>query len=182
MAAGHARPQFFALTFGLPSPSATFGHRRSCDLACARVSRSEAASTALTCEECGARFVSRLKYKLRARQHVYGSLCTTFMRLRQTVLATLARRERGKWFHTTQAQTTLYSRFVSAALANGSDLGTDQLRCVFLSAYPWGRIRRLQSHSVDGLRQRLHALGAISTSSLYMSELQCSRLFQIFAR
>jgi hypothetical protein len=77
MAAVHARPHFFPLNFGLPSPSVTFGHRR-CDLSCARVSRSEAASTALTCEECGARFVSRLKYKLQARQHVYGSLCTTF--------------------------------------------------------------------------------------------------------
>ena len=35
----------------------------------------KAASTALTCEDCGVRFISRLKYKIQAWRHVYDNLC-----------------------------------------------------------------------------------------------------------
>ncbi len=35
----------------------------------------KAASTALTCEDCGVRFISRLNYKIQAWRHVYDSLC-----------------------------------------------------------------------------------------------------------
>ncbi len=36
----------------------------------------KAASTALTCEDCGVRFISRRKYKIQAWRHVHDSVCT----------------------------------------------------------------------------------------------------------
>ena len=45
----------------------------------------KAASTALTCEDCGVRFISRLKYKIQAWRHVYDkSMYTTFPRARRS--------------------------------------------------------------------------------------------------
>ncbi len=45
----------------------------------------KAASTALTCEDCGVRFISRLKYKIQASswRHVRQSMYTTFPRARR---------------------------------------------------------------------------------------------------
>ncbi len=51
----------------------------------------KAASTALTCEDCGVRFISRLKYKIQAWRHVYDSLCIRLpLALVEAVLKKLA--------------------------------------------------------------------------------------------
>ena len=52
----------------------------------------KAASTALTCEDCGVRFISRLKYKIQAWRHVYDNLCIRLpLALVEAVLKKLAR-------------------------------------------------------------------------------------------
>ena len=52
----------------------------------------KAASTALTCEECGVRFISRLKYTIQAWRHVYCNLCIRLScALVEAVLKKLAR-------------------------------------------------------------------------------------------
>ena len=51
----------------------------------------KAASTALTCEDCGVRFISRLKYKIQAWRHVYDNLCIRLsLALVEAVLKKLA--------------------------------------------------------------------------------------------
>ena len=51
----------------------------------------KAASTALTCEECGVRFISRLKYTIQAWRHVYDNLCIRLsLALVEAVLKKLA--------------------------------------------------------------------------------------------
>ena len=53
----------------------------------------KAASTALTCEDCGVRFISRLKYKIQASswRHVYDNLCIRLsLALVEAVLKKLA--------------------------------------------------------------------------------------------
>ena len=51
----------------------------------------KAASTALTCEDCGVRFISRLKYKIQAWRHVYDNLCIRLsLALVEAVLRKLA--------------------------------------------------------------------------------------------
>ena len=52
----------------------------------------KAASTALTCEECGVRFISRLKYTIQAWRHVYDNICIRLsLALVEAVLKKLAR-------------------------------------------------------------------------------------------
>ncbi len=47
----------------------------------------KAASTALTCEDCGVRIISRLNYKIQAWRHVYDNLCIRlFLALVEAVL------------------------------------------------------------------------------------------------
>ena len=51
----------------------------------------KAAPTALTCEDCGVRFISRLKYKIQAWRHVYDNLCIRLsLALVEAVLKKLA--------------------------------------------------------------------------------------------
>ena len=51
----------------------------------------KAASTALTCEDCGVRFISRLKYKIQAWRHVYDNVCIRLsLALVEAVLKKLA--------------------------------------------------------------------------------------------
>jgi hypothetical protein len=70
----------------------------------------KAASTALTCEDCGVRFISRLKYKIQAWRHVYDNLCIRLsLALVEAVLKKLALGKK-ELLRTTQLQTALYTK------------------------------------------------------------------------
>jgi hypothetical protein len=101
MTVGHVRPHFFEIGqrgFRVSSLDFLGRHRRRPILVSGvhanfltHVS-AEAASTALTCEDCGVRFISRLKYKIQAWRHIYDNLCIRLsLALVEAVLKKLAR-------------------------------------------------------------------------------------------
>ena len=100
MAVERVRSHFFEIDVGSGSIRLTFlgRHRRRPVLVSgvhanfhSHVS-AKAASTALTCEECGVRFISRLKYTIQAWRHVYCNLCIRLScALVEAVLKKLAR-------------------------------------------------------------------------------------------
>jgi hypothetical protein len=70
----------------------------------------KAASTALTCEECGVRFISRLKYTIQAWRHVYDSLCIRLPSRSSKLSSRSLRLGNKELLHTTQFQTTLHTK------------------------------------------------------------------------
>jgi hypothetical protein len=76
---GHVRPHFFEIDVGFPVSSVDlFGRHRRRPVLVSGVHANflthvsaKAAPTALTCEDCGVRFISRLEYKIQAWRHVY---------------------------------------------------------------------------------------------------------------